>query len=63
MATTPRSLAVRALLAASLALPVGLVTAETASAVTSAELEGKVVTSRWLDPSHGGIELGFPQNA
>ena len=24
---------------------------------------GKVVTSRWLDPSHGGIELGFPQNA
>jgi len=23
---------------------------------------GKVVTSRWLDPSHGGIELGFPQN-
>jgi len=24
---------------------------------------GKAVTSRWLDPSHGGIELGFPQNA
>ena len=24
---------------------------------------GKVVTSRWLDPSHGGIELGFPRNA
>ena len=24
---------------------------------------GKVVTSRWLDPSHGGLELGFPQNA
>ena len=23
----------------------------------------KVVTSRWLDPSHGGINLGFPQNA
>ena len=23
---------------------------------------GKVVTSRWLDPSHGGINLGFPQN-
>jgi malonate-semialdehyde dehydrogenase (acetylating)/methylmalonate-semialdehyde dehydrogenase len=23
---------------------------------------GKVVTSRWLDPSHGGIELGFPRN-
>jgi malonate-semialdehyde dehydrogenase (acetylating) / methylmalonate-semialdehyde dehydrogenase len=22
----------------------------------------KAVTSRWLDPSHGGIELGFPQN-
>jgi malonate-semialdehyde dehydrogenase (acetylating)/methylmalonate-semialdehyde dehydrogenase len=21
---------------------------------------GKVVTSRWLDPSHGGIDLGFP---
>ena len=24
---------------------------------------GKAVTSRWLDPSHGGINLGFPQNA
>ena len=24
---------------------------------------GKVVTSRWLDPSHGGINLGFPQHA
>ncbi|MBJ7338961.1 CoA-acylating methylmalonate-semialdehyde dehydrogenase [Mycolicibacterium sp.] len=24
---------------------------------------GKAITSRWLDPSHGGIELGFPQNA
>jgi malonate-semialdehyde dehydrogenase (acetylating)/methylmalonate-semialdehyde dehydrogenase len=23
---------------------------------------GKVVTSRWLDPSHGGVNLGFPQN-
>jgi malonate-semialdehyde dehydrogenase (acetylating) / methylmalonate-semialdehyde dehydrogenase len=23
---------------------------------------GKVVTTKWLDPSHGGIELGFPQN-
>ena len=23
---------------------------------------GKVVTSRWLDPRHGGINLGFPQN-
>jgi malonate-semialdehyde dehydrogenase (acetylating)/methylmalonate-semialdehyde dehydrogenase len=23
---------------------------------------GKVVTSRWLDPSHAGINLGFPQN-
>lgn len=22
----------------------------------------KVVTSRWLDPSHGGTNLGFPQN-
>jgi malonate-semialdehyde dehydrogenase (acetylating) / methylmalonate-semialdehyde dehydrogenase len=22
---------------------------------------GKVVTSRWLEPSHGGINLGFPQ--
>jgi malonate-semialdehyde dehydrogenase (acetylating)/methylmalonate-semialdehyde dehydrogenase len=21
---------------------------------------GKVVTSRWLDPSHGGLNLGFP---
>jgi malonate-semialdehyde dehydrogenase (acetylating) / methylmalonate-semialdehyde dehydrogenase len=24
---------------------------------------GKVITSRWLDPSHGGINLGFPQNS
>ncbi|WP_425560208.1 CoA-acylating methylmalonate-semialdehyde dehydrogenase [Kineococcus glutinatus] len=24
---------------------------------------GKVVTGRWLDPSHGGLNLGFPQNA
>ncbi|MFI8565154.1 CoA-acylating methylmalonate-semialdehyde dehydrogenase [Rhodococcus sp. NPDC078407] len=23
---------------------------------------GKAVTSRWLDPSHGGINLGFPEN-
>jgi malonate-semialdehyde dehydrogenase (acetylating)/methylmalonate-semialdehyde dehydrogenase len=23
---------------------------------------GKVVTSRWLDPSHGGLNLGFPRN-
>ncbi|HEX5402828.1 MAG TPA: CoA-acylating methylmalonate-semialdehyde dehydrogenase [Pseudonocardiaceae bacterium] len=23
----------------------------------------KVVTSRWLDPSHGGVNLGFPQNS
>src|SRR5258706_8476348 len=23
---------------------------------------GKAITSRWLDPTHGGIELGFPQN-
>ncbi|GFH04189.1 CoA-acylating methylmalonate-semialdehyde dehydrogenase [Mycolicibacterium hippocampi] len=22
----------------------------------------KAITQRWLDPSHGGIELGFPQN-
>jgi malonate-semialdehyde dehydrogenase (acetylating)/methylmalonate-semialdehyde dehydrogenase len=22
----------------------------------------KAVTSRWLDPSHGGVSLGFPQN-
>ncbi len=22
----------------------------------------KVVTTRWLDPSHGGIDLGFPEN-
>ncbi|HEX7824613.1 MAG TPA: aldehyde dehydrogenase family protein, partial [Mycobacterium sp.] len=22
----------------------------------------KAITARWLDPSHGGIELGFPQN-
>ncbi|MFP5072004.1 CoA-acylating methylmalonate-semialdehyde dehydrogenase [Pseudonocardia nantongensis] len=24
---------------------------------------GKVVTTRWLDPSHGGVDLGFPQNS
>ena len=24
---------------------------------------GKVVTSRWLDPEHAGINLGFPQNS
>ena len=24
---------------------------------------GKVITKRWLDPSHGGINLGFPTNA
>jgi malonate-semialdehyde dehydrogenase (acetylating)/methylmalonate-semialdehyde dehydrogenase len=23
---------------------------------------GKVITSRWLDPSHGGVNLGFPRN-
>ncbi|HEX2175107.1 MAG TPA: CoA-acylating methylmalonate-semialdehyde dehydrogenase [Nocardioidaceae bacterium] len=23
---------------------------------------GKVVTTRWLDPSHGGIDLGFPRS-
>jgi malonate-semialdehyde dehydrogenase (acetylating)/methylmalonate-semialdehyde dehydrogenase len=23
---------------------------------------GKAITTRWLDPSHGGLELGFPQN-
>ncbi|WP_454197202.1 CoA-acylating methylmalonate-semialdehyde dehydrogenase [Nocardia sp. Marseille-Q1738] len=23
----------------------------------------KAITSRWLDPSHGGLNLGFPQNA
>jgi malonate-semialdehyde dehydrogenase (acetylating)/methylmalonate-semialdehyde dehydrogenase len=23
----------------------------------------KAVTSRWLDPSHGGVNLGFPQNS
>jgi hypothetical protein len=22
----------------------------------------KVMTSRWFDPSHGGVDLGFPQN-
>ncbi|RZU75468.1 malonate-semialdehyde dehydrogenase (acetylating)/methylmalonate-semialdehyde dehydrogenase [Micromonospora kangleipakensis] len=25
-------------------------------------VRSKVVTSRWLDPSHGGVNLGFPQN-
>ncbi len=44
MASTSRSLVVRGLLAASLAVPVGLVTAETASAVTNAEMESKVVS-------------------
>jgi malonate-semialdehyde dehydrogenase (acetylating) / methylmalonate-semialdehyde dehydrogenase len=24
---------------------------------------GKVVTTRWLDPSHAGLQLGFPTNA
>jgi malonate-semialdehyde dehydrogenase (acetylating)/methylmalonate-semialdehyde dehydrogenase len=24
---------------------------------------GKVVTSRWLDPSHAGLQLGFPTNS
>jgi malonate-semialdehyde dehydrogenase (acetylating)/methylmalonate-semialdehyde dehydrogenase len=24
---------------------------------------GKVVTSRWLDLSNGGLNLGFPQNS
>jgi malonate-semialdehyde dehydrogenase (acetylating) / methylmalonate-semialdehyde dehydrogenase len=24
---------------------------------------GKVVTSRWLDPSHGGLNLGFPRTS
>lgn len=23
----------------------------------------KVITTRWLEPSHGGIKLGFPQSA
>jgi malonate-semialdehyde dehydrogenase (acetylating)/methylmalonate-semialdehyde dehydrogenase len=23
---------------------------------------GKAITQRWLDPSHGGLNLGFPQN-
>ena len=23
---------------------------------------GKAITTRWLDPSHGGINLGFPEN-
>lgn len=23
---------------------------------------GKTVTARWLDPSHGGVDLGFPRN-
>ncbi|MFT2752314.1 CoA-acylating methylmalonate-semialdehyde dehydrogenase [Clavibacter sp. Sh2088] len=24
--------------------------------------QAKAITSRWLDPSHGGVDLGFPQN-
>ena len=27
------------------------------------DTRGKVVTSRWLDPSHGGVNLGFPVNS
>ena len=27
-----------------------------------AMIPGAIVTSRWLDPSHGGINLGFPEN-
>ena len=26
------------------------------------DVSEKAVTARWLDPSHGGINLGFPQN-
>jgi malonate-semialdehyde dehydrogenase (acetylating)/methylmalonate-semialdehyde dehydrogenase len=26
------------------------------------DTRGKVITTRWLDPSHGGLNLGFPQN-
>lgn len=29
---------------------------------TFSDTRQKAITSRWLDPSHGGIELGFPQN-
>ena len=41
--------------------------ASNTSALTAAEgvrffTRNKVVTSRWLDPSHGGINLGFPRN-
>lgn len=25
--------------------------------------QSKVITSRWLDPSHGGLNLGFPENS
>jgi malonate-semialdehyde dehydrogenase (acetylating)/methylmalonate-semialdehyde dehydrogenase len=24
---------------------------------------GKVVTTRWIDPSHAGVNLGFPQTS
>lgn len=44
MATTSRSLVVRGLLAAALTVPVGLATAESASAVTSLEMEKKVLS-------------------
>ena len=32
------------------------------SSVPLATFREKAVTSRWLDPSHGGVNLGFPQN-
>jgi uncharacterized protein YkwD len=44
MSSVPRSLVVRALLAAALALPVGLASAGSASAVTSLEMEKKVLS-------------------
>ncbi|AGB21215.1 hypothetical protein Mycsm_00775 [Mycobacterium sp. JS623] len=31
-------------------------------AAAEASPRGKAITSRWLDPSHGGIELSFRQN-
>ena len=34
----------------------------TAPRARTSPTRGKAITSRWLDPRHGGIELGFPTN-
>lgn len=30
---------------------------------TRVSTRGKVVTSRWLDPGHGGLDIGFPTHS